>query len=193
MLRRYYVCGRKKKSLKGANTLIDNSLIHGDVIVCAGPNHPSLYSNWLMVRRKDFNWLLPESELQSRDRAECTYELMFKARYSQKPQRCIIRFVECAEDEDRIYSIENASCTEYSHIRIDFVDGPERAVTVGQIAALYRRPIIDVLGNSVKENGLNLLSTMQCIGGGKICANGTDRDVGAHYKSLSFDGNIEHL
>ena len=179
---RYYVCGRVHISTIGSSIVVNrpnDALIHGDVLVCAGPEHPCLYSDWLMVRRSDFNWLLPEFEQLPTTSATDRYEYFVKARYSQKPRLCTIQFIKYTEDKELISidNIQEYSAVEYSHIKIVFIDGPERAVTVGQIAALYRRPkAIDLDNIHFSSQIKDKCSAMECIGGGKICVSGSKRE-----------------
>jgi len=113
----------------------------GDVLVARGSDHPALFSRSLLAAAEDFSWIdgagPPELQLLvgNQDCANgiggmAVTGLHCKARYGQALEAC---------------SVQRTG----AHLRVDFVR-PQRSLTPGQVAVLYRGD--------------------ECLGGGIICA-----------------------
>lgn len=122
-----------------AGGAVDRPTVSGDVYVVSGSEHPTLYSPYIEQPLSTLNWiagapppalraLLERVELRSGDgsRAEQGFRCECKCRYSQPPTPCTIQ----------VLPRQNNHNPEDALLRIVF-DIPQRAITAGQIIALY--------------------------------------------------------
>ena len=137
----------------------------GTVFVCSDTHHPSLYSDELLVREEDFNWIggeLPQPLLNEGN----SLSAMCRTRHLQPLVPCqVSRYVflillACFAIRSVIEAHRNCFRSFGSFVRVKF-DRPVRALTPGQTAAIYV--------------GRGLI----CLGGGQIWKHGdTYQDLG---------------
>ena len=146
---RYFVVGRKKNTIKSqledelAPGQSSAEQVSGDVYVVPGTEHPSLYSPYITQPLHSFNWIAgaaPEGlravlraqsnagTVASPSHEEVSYRCECKCRYSQLPTPCTITIA----PSDPAASHHSAEV----HLKVAF-DIPQRAITAGQIVALY--------------------------------------------------------
>jgi tRNA-specific 2-thiouridylase len=150
----YYTVGQGAK-ISGANHkwfICKKELADGTVFVCNSTHHPSLYSNELYVRIKDFSWIneIPPPPLlkRSNNNGQSSSSSFINAHCRTRHLQPLIPCQVSLDDDS-------------NHLIVKF-DRPVRAITPGQQAAIY-----------VGKSGLI------CLGGGPIWMHGpTYHEVG---------------
>ena len=162
---KYFVCGKGRGSGKD-----DDSDYSNTVFVCNNTHHPALYTDELWVDFNSFNWIglggigsdstgldhIPRPLVEGK-----SIKLLARTRHLQPLASCTVSW-------RRVNDNTQPSSTSRGHLVVHF-DNPMRAITPGQIVALY-----------AGSNGLI------CLGGGPIKSKGTSfMDRGIDEISLS--------
>lgn len=118
--------GARIGGFKDKYFVVGNSGDDGDLLVVSSSSHPLLMSKQLTMEEEAFSWVagvkptLLESPEGGKLRCQC------KARYRQEPEWCEVEIAATTNGED---------CGKRT-ITVIF-DNPQRAITVGQVLALY--------------------------------------------------------
>ena len=102
----------------GADMKAKFELVEGDVLVARGSDHPALFSKTLWVSAGGFSWVDGSGPIELMTDYGSVSGLHCKARYGQALERC---------------SVERRG----AQIRVTF-ENPQRSLTRGQVAVLYR-------------------------------------------------------
>ena len=99
----------------------------GDLHVVSSPSHPLLMSKQLVIEEEKFSWVtgsMPASlECAEGGKLRCKY----KARYRQEPECCEVEVTTTSSNKEE----------SGQRLIIVTFDNPQRAITVGQVLALY--------------------------------------------------------
>ena len=153
---KYFVCGKGRGSGKD-----DGSDYSNTVFVCNNTHHPALYTDELWVDFNSFNWIglggtesgssntgldhIPRPLVEGK-----SIKLLARTRHLQPLASCTVSWRRVNSDNST-----QSSSTNRGHLIVHF-DKPMRAITPGQIVALY-----------AGSDGLI------CLGGGPIKSKGT--------------------
>jgi hypothetical protein len=143
---------RVYSSCEIAGVNASETTVTGDVYIAQGADHPALYSPYILQPLSSINWIAGSAppallrQLQlSRDSGDTSsvqegYRCECKCRYSQLPTPCTITVVPADLSHARSTTDDSVM------LRIEF-DVHQRAITAGQIIALYDREVC--LGGAV--------------------------------------------
>ena len=145
---RYFVCGK-------GGVAEDPTT----VFVCDGTHHPALYADELFVDVDSFNWIgLGESHPEGNPLERIprplvegdSIELLARTRHLQPLARCTVAWERSVDDD--------GDAASRGKLRVRF-DRPMRAITPGQIVALYAGSdgLICLGGGPIKERGASFM------------------------------------
>jgi len=154
---KYFVCGKGRGSGKDDDDSYSNT-----VFVCNNTHHPALYTDELWVDFISFNWIglggtesdrygmgldhIPRPLVEGK-----SIKLLARTRHLQPLASCTVSW-------RRVNSNIQSSITNRGHLIVHF-DNPMRAITPGQIVALYAGSdgLICLGGGPIKSKGLSFM------------------------------------